>query len=81
MFPPLCSAQKQQAMPPLSAELWMPGLPAEEPAAYISTRQGRKNPVLGKAWWVVEVSAPPGWGSYGQFARGKLRQRAAKART
>ena len=63
---PLCSPQKQQAMPPLSADLWMPGLPAVVPAADISTRQGRKDPFLGRAWWVIKVSAGP-WPKRGEL--------------
>lgn len=42
MFPP-CSAQKQQAMLPLSADLWMLGLMAVVAAADLSTSQGRKD--------------------------------------
>lgn len=64
--PPLCSAQKQQAMLPLSADLWMPGLPAAVPAAHISTSQGRKDPFLGRARQVIKVLAAP-WPKPGEL--------------
>lgn len=62
----LCFAQKQQAMLPLSADLWMPGLPAVVPATDISSRQGRKDSFLGKARRVIKVLAAP-WPKQGEL--------------
>lgn len=83
----LFSAQKEQAMQPLSCDLWALELPGALPAgllpAYISTRQGRKNPFSVGYGGLAgsQHRSGPGWESYGHFERRKLSQRAVRGRT